>query len=119
MPGSVWVELVGDVIVARLRGEPSEAVLRECQERVTVLLRDTAHRRILYDILEMDRPSVDLTLQQQKLSSDLHGLSARIAIVVPNSPLAYLARLAFGDCEYRVFYNDLAAALAWLAVPPP
>jgi len=32
--------------------------------------------------------------------------------------LAYLARLAFGEGEYRVFYNDIVAAVKWLADQP-
>ncbi|MEO5819404.1 MAG: hypothetical protein ABIT71_02790 [Vicinamibacteraceae bacterium] len=36
------------------------------------------------------------------------------AIVVPDTKLAYLARLAFGWGHYRVFYNDRAAAVRWL-----
>jgi hypothetical protein len=39
------------------------------------------------------------------------------AIVVPNSKLAYLARLAFGEGDYRVFYNDMVAAITWLSRP--
>jgi hypothetical protein len=35
--------------------------------------------------------------------------------VVPNSRLAYLARLAFGEGDYRVFYNDIVAAVRWLS----
>jgi hypothetical protein len=34
---------------------------------------------------------------------------------VPNTGIAYLARLAFGEANHRVFYNDIAAAVAWLS----
>jgi hypothetical protein len=112
--GNVWVELSGNIVIARVRGEPTEALIRETQERVLVLLQDTAHRRVLYDALEMDPPTVDVTLVQQRMSEDIHKLGARVAILVPNSRLAYLSRLAFGGGEHRVFYNDLAAAIAWL-----
>lgn len=37
-------------------------------------------------------------------------LRLRRAIVVPTAKLTYLARLAFAEGDYRVFYNDLAAA---------
>lgn len=114
MPGSVWVELSGNIVIARMRGEPTEALIRETQERVLVLLQDTAHRRVLYDALEMDPPTVEVTLVQQRLSEDIHKLGARVALLVPNSRLAYLARLAFGGGQHRVFYNDLGAAIAWL-----
>ena len=40
------------------------------------------------------------------------------AIVVPDSKLAYLARLAFGEGDYRVFYDDIVGAVRWLTDPP-
>ena len=33
----------------------------------------------------------------------------------PGSSAAYLARLAFGEGDYRVFYNDMIAAVQWLS----
>jgi hypothetical protein len=52
---------------------------------------------------------------QQELDQELGPTKLRRAIVVPNSRLAYLARLAFGEGEYRVFYNDIVSAVKWLA----
>jgi hypothetical protein len=40
MDGQLWVEPVGDLIIARVRGCPTEALLRECQERVLQIARD-------------------------------------------------------------------------------
>jgi len=57
-------------------------------------------------------------LAQQELDQALGSIRLRRAIVVPNSRLAYLARLAFGEGEYRVFYNDIVAAVKWLADQP-
>jgi hypothetical protein len=34
--------------------------------------------------------------------------------VVPNTRVAFLTRLAFGEGDYRVFYNDISAAIRWL-----
>jgi hypothetical protein len=34
---------------------------------------------------------------------------------VPNSRLAYLARLAFGEGDCRIFYNDFVAAVKCLS----
>jgi hypothetical protein len=69
----------------------------------------------LYDALELELPTVDPALVQQQLESELDPhLRLRRAIVVPNSRVAYLARLAFGEGDYRVFYNDMCAALQWL-----
>ena len=114
MQSAAWVELVGDIIIARIRGIPTEALVRDCQQRVVSLLQDTEYRKILYDALELEAPSVDVTLVQQNLSEDLHERDSKIALVVPNTRIAYLSRLAFGSGNHRVFYNDMSAALRWL-----
>jgi hypothetical protein len=115
MSNQVWVELVGELVVARVRGEPTEAVLRECQDKVLFLVRDAGRGKVLYDTLEMDAPPVDVPWSQRALDENLGGIKLRRAIVVPNSKLAYLARLAFGEGDYRVFYNDMIAAVKWLS----
>ena len=108
----LWVEPVGDLIIARVRGVPTEELLRECQERVLALAGESQRLRVLYDALEMEAPVVEVALSQRKL--DEGTLPLRRAIVVPNTKLAYLARLAFGEGDYRVFYNDMTAAIRWL-----
>lgn len=121
MDGQLWIEPVGDLIIARVRGQPTETLLRECQDRVLQIVRDTGTstvHNVLYDALEMESPPVDVPLAQRHLDESLGGLRLRRAIVVPNTRLAYLARLAFGEGDYRVFYNDIAAAVAWLSQPP-
>jgi hypothetical protein len=113
--GQAWVELVGDLVVARVRGEPTEELLRECQEQVLFLVRDAGRGKVLYDTLEMEAPPVDVPWSQRELDEQLGPVQLRRAIVVPNSKLAYLARLAFGEGDYRVFYNDFVAAVRWLS----
>lgn len=108
------MESSGGIVIARIRGEPTEALLRETQERVLVLLQDTTRRKVLYDALEMEPPSVELTLIQQQLSEEIHEVGVKVALLVPNSRLAYLSRLAFGAGNHRVFYNDLGETIAWL-----
>ena len=110
----IWVEPVGDIIIARIRGEPSADMLRDVQDRVLTLVSDTHRGRVLYDVLEMTAPPVDVPLAQRELDAGLDGIHLRRSIVVPNTKLAYLARLAFGEGEYRVFYNDFASAILWL-----
>lgn len=117
----IWVEPVGSVIVARLRGMPTAEMLRDCEQRVLELARDTQQVRVLYDALELVAPEIELVLLQQRLDSakkvNLGAASLRTAILVPNTRIAYLARIAFGhvgEANYRVFYNDLGAALKWL-----
>jgi len=110
----LWVEPVGSIIIARLRGVPTAAMLQDCQSRVVTLIKDMQHGKVLYDCLEMDTPSIDLVLMQQKFEADLNPLRIRKAIVVPNTKIAYLSRIAFGEGVHRVFYNDMAAAIKWL-----
>jgi hypothetical protein len=117
--GALWVELSGDIVMARLRGEPTIELLRECQAEVVHLARDAGRTRVLYDVLEMHPPHVDVPWSQRALDDELGDLRLRRAIVVPTAKLAYLARLAFGDGDYRVFYNDIAAAVKWLSESPP
>ena len=120
MDGQLWVEPVGELIVARVRGLPTEALLRECQNRVLQIARDrrdAGTHRVLYDALEMESPAVDVPLVQRQLDEGLQDIHLRRAIVVPNTRLAYLARLAFGEGDYRVFYSDIAAAVMWLSQP--
>jgi hypothetical protein len=115
MKGQLWVELVGDLVIARVRGEPTEALLRECQEQVLFLVKDAGRGKVLYDTLEMETPALDVPWVQRELDEQLGPVKLRRAIVVPNSRLAYLARLAFGEGDYRVFYNDMIAAVHWLS----
>ena len=112
---NLWVELVGAVIIARIRGLPSDELLRDCQTRLESLIRDTGCKRVMYDALELESPSTDDALTQQALTNSLKDPAIRIAIVVPNTRIAYLSRLAFGDANHRVFYNDMPGALAWLS----
>lgn len=117
----LWVEPVGGIIIARIRGECTEEILRECQDRVRILAKETQQARVLYDALEMDEPSIELVVLQGKMDMEttklLDTVPSRKAILVPNTRIAYLARLAFGqfgEGSYRVFYNDLAQAILWL-----
>lgn len=118
MNGALWVEISGDLIIARLRGEPTVELLQECQAQVVQLAREAGRARVLYDVLEMHPPHVDVPWSQRELDEQLGELQLRRAIVVPTAKLAYLARLAFGDGDYRVFYNDIAAAVKWLTETP-
>jgi hypothetical protein len=111
----LWVEPIGNIIVARVRGKPTADLIRECQSRVIALRGDTGCSRIMYDALELERPPIEIVLTQQALTSDLRDSGVKIAIVVPNTAIAYLARLAFGDANHRVFYNDISAAVLWLS----
>lgn len=115
MSDQLWIEPVHDIIVARVRGVPSEALLKECQDRILSLVRETGRTRILYDGLEMDAPSVDVPVSQWQLDRNIENLRLKRAVLVPNTRLAYLARIAFGETDSRVFYNDMTSAIRWLS----
>jgi hypothetical protein len=117
----IWVEPVGSVLVARLRGTPTAEMLLESEQRVLDLARNTRQLRVLYDALELVAPEMELVLLQKRLDAarrtTLGAVSLRTAILVPDTRIAFLARIAFGhvgEDNYRVFYNDLGAAMKWL-----
>jgi hypothetical protein len=116
-PGEVWVEPVGGIIIARIRGMATAELIRECEMRIVALQQDTGCDRIMYDALELERPPIDTVLVQQALTAALKSARVKIAIVVPNTAIAYFARLAFGEANHRVFYSDLSAAALWLREP--
>ena len=118
MQGTLWVDVVGELIIARVRGEPTAELLRECHEQVLLLTNESGRGKVLYDTLEMDPPPPTVPMTQWKLDAELSGVTLRRAIVVPNSRLAYLARIAFGDGDYRVFYNNMVEAIEWLTKKP-
>jgi len=111
---ALWVEPVGKLVVARIRGDATEEVLRSCQSKVLAIIADTGIRCVLYDLLEAQVLSPDVALSQVRLDEGVGGVGLRRAIVVPNTHLAYMARLAFGHSDHRVFYSDIAGAIRWL-----
>ncbi len=117
MEGQLSVEPVGELIVARLRGVPTVELLLECQQSVLSLASEGGRTRVLYDALEMVPPTVDVPWSQRTLDEHPDARRLRRAIVVPSTKLAFLARLAFGEGDYRVFYNDLTLATRWLEEP--
>ncbi len=87
MTGALWVELSGDLIIARVRGEPTVELLVDCQQQVVSLAREAGRARVLYDVLEMLPPPVDVPWSQRALDETL-GVHLRRAIVVPTAKLA-------------------------------
>lgn len=114
LPSKLTVSVSDGVLLVDQQGEIDEATLRQCQQRVLELARETGLRSVLYDARAMIAPPATLTLMQQELDDQLGGIKLRRAIVVPGTKIAYLARIAFGAGEDRVFYDDIEAARAWL-----
>jgi hypothetical protein len=110
----VWVELVGQIIIARVRGPLTVDAMQERHARVVQLVQDTGCRSVLFDVLEANAPTFDATQVQRKLNLELRALDLRLAVVVPNSRLAYVGRMVFGEENHRIVYNDMAEAVLWL-----
>ncbi|TFV90172.1 STAS/SEC14 domain-containing protein [Oxalobacteraceae bacterium OM1] len=120
MSDKFHVELIEEIVVVRMRGEPTEALLADCHARLLDMVKRADRRKILYDFLEMTAPKLDLVLWQQQMVAAQHlGDSLQRAVVVPNTRLAYLARIAFGECKHQIFYDDVAAAMQWLGATRP
>lgn len=114
MSQAFWVEPVGKLVIARIRGEATEQQLQRCQERVLAIVEQTGNRCVLYDLLEAHTLSPEVAMAQVELDESGAGVGLRRAIVVPNSRLAFMARIAFGGSEHRIYYSDLIGAIKWL-----
>jgi hypothetical protein len=108
------VAIVGDVIEARMRGDVTKEMLGQRHRHVLQISEETRCKKLLLDDLEMNPFSYRLLEAQRVLTAELVALNFKIAIVVPDSRLAYFARLQFGGKNHRVFYTDIAEAIRWL-----
>ena len=118
MDGALWVELSGEIIIARLRGEPTVELLAECQARSSSSRARPDAPRCSTTCSRCIRRTSTCHCRSGCSTKTWATVRLRRAIVVPTAKLAYLARLAFGEGDYRVFYNDIAAALKWLTAEP-
>lgn len=113
------VTLENKLICASVAGVITESLILERHSRVLELIKASGCKAVLYDIRDLASPSLDLVELQHRLNTELQALEVKLAVVVPGSRLAYLARLAFGDLNYRVFYERMDEALQWLQHTPP
>lgn len=107
------VEVVDGLIVARIVGEPTSTFFDECIDRLRPVVQGTGITKILYDLTATEAPYIDALLHGTKRSIETRATLQR-AIVVSNSKIAYLARLVFGEGNYRIFYDNWDDALQWL-----
>jgi hypothetical protein len=112
-------EAVGSLVVVRLSQPVTTRVLEECQLCVLETLQQTGSKAVLYDLTEMSPTPVNVLLYQRLLDEHIRHLELRRAIVVPNTHIAHLARLAFGVGDYKLFYDDLEAAKRFLRDASP
>lgn len=117
MTGQFLVELVGEIIVARIQGDLTLDLLLKLSEEILKVAVSSRKDRVLIDALEMSPPSIEVPIKQWQLSREQAEPKLRRAIVVGDARMAYLARLAFGEDDYMVFYSDLVKATHWLSLP--
>ena len=110
----VWVEQVGQMIIARMRAEVTEEMLNQRHEQLLQISQDTGCKKLLFDDLEMNAMPYEVVEAQRVLNVELDAMGFKIAIVVPNSRLALLARLQFNGKNHKVFYTEMAEAILWL-----
>lgn len=116
LAGSFRVYRENDIVVADFVGWMTEVLLEKAQIEIKEELLKSSQSNILYNGLEMEDPSLTLTLLMKSFHENLGDRIRLSAIVVPGFRIAFLARLAFGgqESKYRVFYNNRAEAIAWL-----
>lgn len=114
LQNQVWVELVNNIIMARMRGDVTEEMLNQRHAQILQIANDTGCKKLLLDDLEMNAMPYEIIEAQRFLNEELNALKFRVAVVVPNSRLAYLARLQFGGENHKVFYTDIVEAINWL-----
>lgn len=115
MNEQIWVELVDGVLVAKVRGPVSAALLERCQQEVRELAGSSLGVPVLYDALELQGPEAAFEpAHTAPPPPGAHG--ARGAIVLADGRLRNPLRMAFGDDydECRIFDNDLDAAYSWV-----
>jgi hypothetical protein len=111
----VSVKLVGKIIIARIDGEATSELLKIRHERILQIEQDTGCKKLLLDDLQMNALIYAEIETQRALNPELETVGFKVAIVVPNSKMAYLARLQFNSENHRVFYKDMVEAATWLA----
>lgn len=94
-------------------GEPTEEMVRKVNDDVLALARAGRGPGVLLDATRMLAPPTQVAWLQRDLLWRLESL-VRCAVVVADSRCAFLARIAFGDANYRIFYGDLESAERWL-----
>ncbi len=116
--GELHVQEIGQIIVARISGDLSASMVMALGQEIKRIAQETGLNRVLINGLEMNPPQIEIPILQWQLNAEQVELKLRRAIVVRDSRMAYLARLAFGEAEHRVFYEDLAGAMSWLNDEP-
>jgi hypothetical protein len=114
LPDQLRVEVIGGVIFIRIHGHISEDVVWQRHELMLRYVEATGFKKILFDARSAQRPSQAASRLQQNLNVQFSPRGLQLAVVLSNSPMAYLARQTFFGLHHRVFYDDVEYASRWL-----
>jgi len=115
MPGSVNVELKGNIIYATYVGEMNIELVKKAATSIEEYIKRTANSRILYNTLQMENPPMKLALEMQAFDKRIKDKVEKSATVVPTATTAFMAAIAFVlSKNHKVFYNDFEGAEKWL-----
>lgn len=115
MSNSVRVAVVSGIIHALYEGTMTMELVKEGEQKIEALIPTVGAPLVLYDCLGMEPPGLDLALEMKAFDSKIQSRIKRSATVVANAMTAFAAKVAFVlSRDHRVFYNDRAAAIAWL-----
>ncbi|HET7202251.1 MAG TPA: STAS/SEC14 domain-containing protein [Steroidobacteraceae bacterium] len=109
----VHVDDVGRWIRVSVAGQPGEDLVRNVNDQVLALVHAGRGPGVLLDATQMLPPPAEVAWRQRDLLWRLEPF-VRCAVVVADPRCAFLARIAFGDADYRIFYDDLDGATRWL-----
>lgn len=119
LEGSFRIYTEDRIVMVDFSGWMTESLIEQAQMKLKEELLKAPKSNVLYNGLEMEDPSLTLTLLMQSFHESMRDRIGQSAIVVPGYRIAFLSRLAFGgqQSKYRVFYNNRAEAIAWLSAP--
>jgi hypothetical protein len=112
----LWIELVDGIVVIKLRGLVSAALIQRCQPGALEWRGSAESPPVLYDALELHAPPWAFELPELRHSPSIAMIPTRAAIVLADARLRNPLRRAFSEAfaECRIFEGDLEAAYSWV-----
>lgn len=99
---------------AHTRGKTTVSTVNDRHGRIMQIAGETGCKNVMFDFLEAEVPSFEAMKAQHILNVELSTNGFRVAVVVPDSKLAYHFRMIFGEHNQRIVYESMAEAILWL-----
>lgn len=114
LPNKLSAEVINGVVFIKVVGALSETVLEQRHELMLRCADATGAKRVLFDVRGAKPPSEEARGLQQKLNSQFSVLGLKLAVVVSDTRMAFLARQTFFGLHHHVVYDDVEIAATWL-----